>query len=181
LFRQGELFKTQALVVEVLMKKVLLTTLFCVLPLFCWGNVHQHAHLVLVQKSARKLSLIRNGKAIKEFSISLGKNPVGHKLKEGDMRTPEGVYILDWRKKSDRYFRSIHISYPSPKDLGEALERGVDPGGMIMIHGIPPVYERVGKVLKERDWTDGCIAVTNDEMMEIWNSVPDGTPIYILP
>jgi len=163
------------------MKKVILTVLLCMFPLFSWGNVHQQAHLVVVQKSARKLSLIRNGKAIKEFSISLGKNPVGHKIAEGDQRTPEGVYVLDWRKKSDRYFRSIHISYPNPKDLGRALERGVDPGGMIMIHGIPPVYDRVDKELKERDWTDGCIAVTNDEMMEIWNSVPNGTPIYILP
>ncbi len=134
-----------------------------------------------MQKSARKLSLIRNGKAIKEYSISLGENPVGHKIKEGDKRTPEGTYILDWRTESDRYFRSIHISYPNQNDKGLAMERGVHPGGMIMIHGIPPLYDRVGKQLKERDWTDGCIAVTNEEMTEIWNSVPNGTPIQILP
>ena len=166
---------------KLILKKFILTTVLCLFPLFCWANVHHHAHLVVVQKSARKLSLIRNGKAIKEYSISLGKNPVGHKIKEGDKRTPEGSYVLDWRKKSDRFFRSIHISYPNPQDLGQALERGVEPGGMIMIHGIPPVYDRVSGDLKERDWTDGCIAVTNEEMVEIWNSVPDGTPIYILP
>jgi murein L,D-transpeptidase YafK len=163
------------------MKKVIMALGLSLLPLLCWANVQQQAHLVLVQKSARKLSLIRNGKAIKEYSISLGENPVGHKVEEGDKRTPEGVYILDWRKKSDRYFRSIHISYPNQRDMGLAVERGVDPGGMIMIHGIPPLYNRVEKELKERDWTDGCIAVTNEEMTEIWNSVPDGTPIYILP
>ena len=163
------------------MKKVVMALALSLLPLFCWANVQQQAHLVLVQKSARKLSLIRHGKAIKEYSISLGENPVGHKIEEGDKRTPEGVYILDWRRKSDHYFRSIHISYPNQRDKGLAMERGVNPGGMIMIHGIPPLYERVGKELKERDWTDGCIAVTNEEMKEIWNSVPNGTPIFILP
>lgn len=155
--------------------------LLCLSPVSVSARLHPQAQIVLVKKSARKMYLVRNGKALKIYTISLGKNPVGAKTRSGDNRTPEGSYTLDWRKKSSRFYRSIHISYPNREDRSLAMERGEDPGGMIMIHGTPDPYNRIGQELKKRDWTDGCIAVTNDEMREIWNIVPNGTPIYISP
>ena len=161
--------------------RMLLTLGICVLPVFCFATNISKADLVVVHKSKRTMALIKDGQPFREYSVSLGENPKGHKEEEGDKRTPEGEYLLDWRHHSDLYHRSIHISYPNEQDREAARERGVKPGGMIMIHGIPRIYERVADVLKSRDWTDGCIAVNNDEMNEIWNLVQDGTPIHIVP
>jgi murein L,D-transpeptidase YafK len=139
--------------------------------------------LVQVKKSERKLQLIGDGKVVREYRVALGEQPRGHKMQEGDERTPEGNYVLDWRNPNSRFYKSIHISYPNERDILLARFTGVDPGGMIMIHGQPD-YIRSAKVLaeyKRRDWTDGCIAVQNHEMEEIWRIVRDGTPIKILP
>lgn len=136
---------------------------------------------VLVLKSDRVMRLLNNGRTLKEYRVSLGKRPVGHKLQEGDWRTPEGRYILDWRNKNSRFYRSIHISYPNSRDLRRAQRMGADPGGMIMIHGRPSYYSSAAGRYAGRDWTDGCIAVTDSEMDEIWEMVDDGTPIIILP
>jgi murein L,D-transpeptidase YafK len=139
------------------------------------------ADLVLVRKAERKLYLVRDGVPFREYAIALGESPVGHKIMEGDRRTPEGRYLLDWRNPESRFYKSIHISYPSPSDelMAEAL--GVSPGGMIMIHGESeiPVLRRANA--SKDDWTDGCIAVRNEAMEEIWRIVSDGTPIEILP
>ena len=163
------------------MRILLLSLIVSALPFFVFASNLSQADLVLVYTSKSIMALLKDGQSFREYSISLGENPLGHKQEEGDKRTPEGEYLLDWRRDSDYYHRSIHISYPNEEDRQAARERGVKPGGMIMIHGIPKMYERVADILKERDWTDGCIAVSNDEMNEIWNLVEDGTPIRIVP
>jgi murein L,D-transpeptidase YafK len=136
---------------------------------------------LLVKKSERRLYLIKNGKPIKDYKIALGNNPDGHKLQKGDSRTPEGRYVLDWRKNSQNFYKSIHISYPSVRDIQAARQRGVEPGGMIMIHGLPTGFDWTGRSIQDVDWTNGCIAVTNREIDEIWAVVKDGTPIEIMP
>ena len=136
------------------------------------------AESVLVDKSERKLWLISEGRKYREYDISLGKSPLGHKQRLGDKRTPEGRYVIDYRNPESRYHLSLHIDYPREQDLQQALEQGVDPGGNIFIHGLPNGSGR-HTTLKGRDWTDGCIAVNNREIEEIWALVPDGTPIEI--
>ena len=139
------------------------------------------ADLVLIKKSERRLYLMCNGKAVRKYRISLGKNPTGSKQREGDKRTPEGKYILDWRNGHSKFYKSIHISYPNEKDMLSARSEGVNPGGMIMIHGIPDDPDYPEWLFEEIDWTDGCIAVNNRAMDEIWASVDEGTPIKITP
>jgi murein L,D-transpeptidase YafK len=146
-----------------------------------WAGGLPQADSVLVKKSERKLYLIKNGKPFRQYKIALGDNPIGHKQEQGDFRTPEGTYVLDWRKKSGVHYKSIHISYPDRWDILSAKERGVHPGGMVMIHGLPTCRSWKGTCIQDVDWTSGCIAVTNQEIDEIWGSVKDGTPIEILP
>lgn len=137
---------------------------------------------VLVLKSAHQLQLINDGKPLKTYRISLGKGAKkGPKLIEGDKRTPEGFYWLDWRKTSDSYYLSMHISYPNISDAARARREGVEPGGMIMIHGTPDSEESPEQLFHTLDWTDGCIAMRNVDMREVWNLVPDGTMIEIRP
>jgi murein L,D-transpeptidase YafK len=137
--------------------------------------------LVVVRKSARSLQLMRAGRVVKSYRIALGREPAGPKRQEGDGRTPEGVYTLDWRNANSAFHRSIHVSYPRAGDDDHALRWGVSAGGLIMLHGLPNGVpaERVGH--PEVDWTDGCIALTNDEIDEIWSLVEDGTTIIIYP
>ncbi|MBP8926956.1 MAG: L,D-transpeptidase family protein [Pseudomonadales bacterium] len=141
------------------------------------------ADRVLVDKSERKLFLLRNGQAFREFRISLGQAPEGPKMQEGDLRTPEGVYTLDWRNPKSGFYKSIHISYPNDNDRLQAQKRGVSPGGMIMIHGehYIPSLSRIYRLASKKDWTEGCIAINNEEMDELWVTVADGTPIEIRP
>ncbi|TGQ63652.1 murein L,D-transpeptidase [Mesorhizobium sp. M00.F.Ca.ET.186.01.1.1] len=135
--------------------------------------------LVRVHKAERRLELIGDGKALRSYGIALGGDPVGHKHQEGDQRTPEGRYILDWRNPNSIAHKSLHVSYPNTDDLAAAKARGVDAGGMIMIHGQPNGFGWWGWLLQLVDWTDGCIAVTDSDMDEIWAMVADGTPIEI--
>jgi murein L,D-transpeptidase YafK len=137
---------------------------------------------ILVDKSQRRLLLLdeRDG-VIRSYQVALGADPVGHKQQEGDERTPEGRYVIDFRKADSEYHRALHISYPNRADRRWADVRGVPPGGAIMIHGLPKGGEWIGWAHRARDWTDGCIAVTNDEIEEIWSLVQDGTPIEIRP
>jgi murein L,D-transpeptidase YafK len=138
------------------------------------------ADMVLVKKSERKLYLLRDDQPFREYRIALGGNPVGHKQYEGDQRTPEGDYTIDWRNPNSAFHLSLRISYPNEDDIARAAELGVSPGSMIMIHGQPNKFSW-GNWVRRWDWTDGCIAVANDEMAEIWRAVPDGTPIRIKP
>lgn len=137
---------------------------------------------VLVEKSKRRLYVLRDGEPFLEYPVMLGGEPSGPKSRAGDLRTPEGVYTLDWRNPKSRYHKSIHISYPGPSDRQRAEEHGVDPGGMIMLHGEhdDPAMRRLIR-RRARDWTEGCIALNNEFMDEIWQVVPDGTPIEIRP
>lgn len=139
------------------------------------------ADRVVVDKSERRLSLLRGGEVIKSYSVSLGASPAGHKQQEGDERTPEGRYVLDWRNPRSRYYKALHISYPNAQDRAAARRRGVSPGGDILIHGLPNGFDWAAGFLGLVDWTDGCIAVNNSEMDEIWRAVADGTPIEIQP
>ena len=132
---------------------------------------------VLVLKSQRKLYLMQGGKILKRYKVSLGGHPVGPKIREGDRKTPEGKYVLDWHNTESQFYKSIHISYPNENDLARAEKLGVPPGGDLFIHGQPNDFTGPGK--QPGDWTDGCIAVSNQEMDEIWRAVADGTPIEI--
>lgn len=135
---------------------------------------------VFVDKSDRILKLMSDGKAVRSYRIALGGSPSGHKQQEGDQRTPVGVYTLDYKNENSIAHRSIHISYPNDEDKARAKSLGVDPGGDIMIHGQMNGFGHLGWLNQRRDWTDGCIAVTNDEMDEIMASVILGTPIEIV-
>lgn len=136
---------------------------------------------ILVEKSQRRLLLIGDGKTLKSYRISLGKQPVGAKLREGDLRTPEGFYWIDWRRKSEKYNLSMHISYPNARDQAQAKAAGVKPGSMIMIHGTPLDDEYPEWFFHTLDWTEGCIAMKNADMREVWAMVKDGTLIEIRP
>jgi murein L,D-transpeptidase YafK len=137
--------------------------------------------LVVVRKADRRLDLLSSGSIIKTYQIALGGEPVGPKEQEGDEKTPEGVYTIDYRKEDSSFHRALHISYPSAAEQQQAEAYGVDPGGLIMIHGLPNGLGFVGRLHRMLDWTDGCIAVTNSEIEEIWQIVPDGTSIQIEP
>ncbi len=139
------------------------------------------ADRIEVHKSLRRLDLMWQGKRIRSYRMSLGGNPLGHKQQEGDSRTPEGDYRIDWRNPRSKFHLSLHISYPDKRDRANAAKRGVSAGGDIMIHGLPNGWENAGPALAGVDWTDGCIAVDNWAIKEIWDAVPDGTPISILP
>ena len=138
---------------------------------------------VIVHKSERRLELRNNGQTFRQYRVALGGAPRGHKVREGDQRTPEGEYVLNWRKPNSNFYKAIHISYPNRRDQMISQQLGHDPGGMIMLHGLPNYIqsERLRQEYASRDWTQGCIAVQNHEMDEIWNLVPVGTPIRILP
>lgn len=138
---------------------------------------------ILVEKAARKMYLRTGDDIIKEYHIALGSNPVGHKEKEGDGKTPEGKYTISGRNEKSSYHLSLRISYPNKQDKSVAAAKGVSPGGDIMIHGYPNYAPSIAFnfIHQNYDWTAGCIAVTDEEIEEIWKLVPDNTPIEIKP
>jgi murein L,D-transpeptidase YafK len=136
---------------------------------------------VVVYKAQRKLVLFSQAKEVRTYKIALGGEPVGPKTRQGDHKTPEGIYVLDSRNANSRFYKAFHISYPNSNDVAAAKRAGVNPGGDIMLHGLSRQYAWVGKAHVLHDWTDGCIAVTDDEMDEIWKLVRVGTPIEIKP
>jgi murein L,D-transpeptidase YafK len=139
------------------------------------------ADRVVVLKSIRLLELLHDGRAFATFPIALGPHPSGPKREEGDGRTPEGLYVIDWKSMDTPYTRELHISYPDEQDREGARAMGVDPGGAIFIHGLPSDYGPHDPPRWYRDWTEGCISVGNAAIVRIWNAVPVGTPIDILP
>jgi murein L,D-transpeptidase YafK len=141
----------------------------------------ERATLVLVEKADRRLSLYRDDQLIKTYAVALGGNPIGTKERQGDSRTPEGRYTIDLRNDASRFHLSLRISYPDAADRTRAAAAGVSPGGDIFVHGLPNGYDWLGAAHRARDWTDGCIAVTNAEIEEIWSLVAIGTPIEIRP
>jgi hypothetical protein len=150
-----------------------------VLPVAADGNVL--ADRILIEKGARRLTLLSRGAVIAEYPVKLGLSPRGHKQFEGDFRTPEGVYHLSRRNPRSEFFLSVEVSYPNAADRARAKEEGVRPGGAIMIHGQPNVPRKPPEYYANRDWTDGCIAVSNAAMVDIWQRTRIGIPIEIRP
>jgi murein L,D-transpeptidase YafK len=140
-----------------------------------------YADSIVVEKALRSLTLYHAGEPVKRYLVALGKEPVGDKVRQGDSRTPEGLFYIEGRNPHSQFFRSLRISYPSQRHLDQAKELGVKPGGDIMLHGLPPQWAKLGSEHLLYDWTEGCIALTNREIMEIWAAVPDGAPIEIKP
>jgi murein L,D-transpeptidase YafK len=139
------------------------------------------ADRVVVRKGERRLELLRGAEVLRSYRISLGLQPSGHKERAGDFRTPEGRYRLTRRNARSDYFLSIQVSYPDPNDQKKAKANGWDPGGAIMIHGLPNKMRHDPAYYAQRDWTDGCIAVSNSDMVEIWLLTQNYVPIEILP
>ncbi len=139
------------------------------------------ADRVIVRKAARRMDLMHGDTVLRSYRVALGLNPVGPKEQEGDSRTPEGHYQLTRRNPRSEYFLSIQVSYPNDRDLQRARRNRLTPGGSIMIHGLPNELRREPTYYEKRDWTDGCIAVSDSDMLEIWLMTPPDTPIDILP
>jgi murein L,D-transpeptidase YafK len=136
---------------------------------------------VVVHKSQRRLDLMQGSQVVRSYKVALGLVPQGHKERAGDFRTPEGSYALTRRNARSDFFLSIQVSYPNDRDVKHARANGWDPGGSIMIHGLPNRLKREPAYYSGKDWTDGCIAVSNSDMVEIWLLTHDNTPIDILP
>ncbi len=158
-----------------------LLTGLCLLALPAQAGDFPMADKVVVEKENRKLHLMKNGDVFRSFDIALGVAPIGDKEREGDQKTPEGLYLLDTRNPDSDFFLAIHISYPSSMDRADARRKGYDPGGAIMIHGQPNVRTYSAAYYRKEDWTNGCIAVSNSDMIDIWLMTPNEIPIEILP
>lgn len=156
--------------------KTLLPLLLLLCPWLCLAS--PMADMVVVHKSSYSLALMKDGKVLQRFWIALGPAPYGPKLREGDQRTPEGRYLLDYKKADSAFYKAIHISYPNDTDLAKARSRGFSPGGRIMIHG-----QRNGfnPKVQPSNWTNGCIALLNADMDRLWRAIAPGTPIVIYP
>lgn len=157
----------------------------CLIGILVFSHFPVHAQdfadKVIVEKANRILKLIKDNKVIASYHIALGGNPIGHKEQEGDNKTPEGLYTLDFKKPDSAYYKAIHISYPNAEDIKNAKKKGVSPGGAIMIHGQKNGYGAFAAVTQQYDWTLGCIALTNSDMDAVWRSIKIPTPIEIKP
>src|SRR6266403_5500211 len=167
---------------------------FVLLPVACVIGTLLYAHgnlnplppnatidRIVVEKSARRLSIFCHGRKLKSYRIALGRNPIGAKEQEGDLKTPEGIYKIDSRNPQSSFHLALHISYPSEEDNSRAAARGVSAGSDIMIHGIQNGRGWIGAFHRWKDWTLGCVAVTNEEIEELWRVTADGTAIEIRP
>lgn len=152
--------------------------IFALMPL---AAAAEKADLVVVRKSESRLYLEKDGKPFVSFRVSFGSQPKGHKQQEGDERTPEGRYVLDSKNTRSAFHKSIHISYPDAKAVASAKARGVNPGGLIMIHGQKNGFGWLAPVAQWFNWTDGCVGLSNRDMDAVWNAVDVGTPIEIYP
>jgi murein L,D-transpeptidase YafK len=135
--------------------------------------------LVKVEKSISKMYLLDGGKVVKEYHVAFGASPKGHKQQEGDEKTPEGSYSLDYKKENSSFYRAMHVSYPNEQDKENAKKLGVSPGGFIMVHGQRNWLGLFSPITQQFNWTNGCIALTNNEMDEFMDLVKVGTPIQI--
>lgn len=144
-------------------------------------KVPLRADRIVIVKAKRELTLYLANAPVKTYKIALGRSPVGAKQCEGDKRTPEGTYRIDSRNPNSHYHRALHLSYPNATDIARAKQIGCNPGGDIMIHGITNGFGWLGAAHRRVDWTIGCIAVTDEEIEEIWAAVPNGTAVEIRP
>jgi murein L,D-transpeptidase YafK len=139
------------------------------------------ADSIVVEKGERRLTLFYRGFAVRKYRVALGKNPVGDKISIGDYKTPEGLFYIIGRNPQSKFYKSLEISYPDSAHETRAAKLGVSPGGNIMIHGLPPHQAKLGAAHALADWTEGCIAVTNGEIDELWRAVEMGAVINIKP
>lgn len=144
------------------------------------ASAYAEVDLVKVDKSEGKLYLLEGESIIKEYRVAFGANPKGHKQQEGDEKTPEGSYILDYKKEDSSFYRAMHISYPNNVDKENAKLRGVSPGGFIMVHGQRNGFGWLSFIMQVFNWTNGCIALSNSEMDEFMALVKVGTKIEIV-
>lgn len=147
----------------------------------CVAATSAQADKIIILKSDRRMTLLSGDKALKTYKVALGSVPIGPKRVEGDHKTPEGNYVIDAKNAHSQFHLSLHISYPSAADQQRARAMGARPGGAIMIHGLAAPFAYLGPLHRQTDWTDGCVAVTNAEIEEIWKLVPVGTRVEIRP
>lgn len=168
-----------------MVKRIISLTAMSILSYLLFSSIASatlnKADKMVVIKSKRVMMLLKDGEIIKTYRIALGKNSNGRKTQAGDQKTPEGNYIITSRNQHSKYYKAMNISYPNESDIQNAKRLGVSPGNSIAIHGLPKELEDIDKFHRRLDWTDGCIAVTNHEIDEIWQLVSDGTPIEIKP
>jgi murein L,D-transpeptidase YafK len=142
---------------------------------------NESADRIVIVKSARTMTLESSGQPIKSYKVALGGQPIGAKQQQGDHKTPEGEYFVDSKIAHSQFYMALHLSYPSAEDRARARKRGVSPGGDVEIHGLGKKYGWIGARHRLTDWTDGCIAVTNEEIEDIFRIVPVGTRVEIKP
>jgi len=161
----------------------LLTILPCefTVPAFGQGTStpEKKADRIVIVKSTRTMTLMNSGKVLKTYKVALSAHPIGGKERVGDDKTPEGLYTVDWKNAQSKFHLALHVSYPNAADRERAKKLGVDPGGEIEIHGLGAGFGWMGALHRQKDWTAGCIAVTNEEIDEIWKLLAVGTPIEI--
>ena len=150
----------------------------CLLPLLAQAAT---VDLVLVEKNRHRLSLYAGDKLVSSYQVAPGKTPIGAKTCEGDDKTPEGEYRITDRIENSAFHRALHLSYPNAADTARARSLGCQPGGRIMIHGLRNGLGWLGALHRQRDWTAGCIALTNAEIEQVWQQVADGTRVVIRP
>jgi murein L,D-transpeptidase YafK len=150
-------------------------------PLSFHADPHNSVDRILIEKSKRSLSLMSGSRIVKTYKVALGAEPVGAKDRQGDHKTPEGIYSIDGKNPNSQFHKALHISYPSPSDREQAQKLHVLPGGDVEIHGLGAKWGWVGSQHRLKDWTDGCIAVTNEEIDEIYPLVKVGTIVEIRP
>lgn len=139
------------------------------------------ADSIVVVKSKRTMTLFSGNIPVRTYAVALGTQPLGDKVKKGDNKTPEGTYFIDFKNPASKYHKALHISYPDAAHTARANALGVSPGGDIMIHGLPPAYAKIGAEHSKYNWTEGCIAVTDQEIEEIFSAIPTGAVIHIKP
>ena len=161
--------------------KIILVVMLLLISQVLSAQSAQKADSVLVIKSENRLYLMSDGVAVASYRAAFGANPAGHKQMQGDERTPEGQYVLDYKNPNSQFYKSIHVSYPNARDRKNARRLGVDPGGDIMIHGQANGWGWASPVAQFFPWTDGCVALSDKDMDKVWMAVDPGTPIEIRP
>ena len=141
----------------------------------------QRADTILIVKHERKLYLLRDNSPLRSYRIALGLSPTGAKEREWDFRTPEGSYIVDFRQEHSHYFKALHISYPSPADLKRSSALHLPAGRDIFIHGEPNQPTKPDTYYKTRDWTNGCVALSDEDLEDVWNLTAGRTRVEIVP
>ena len=159
--------------------KIFFTILFVLTS--CISFADDKIDIIIVKKAERKLYAVKDDKIVRQYDIALGHNPNGHKQMEGDKKTPEGYYFVDGKNAKSKYFLSLHISYPNYHDEQVALKNKKNPGKHIAIHGLPPTSLLSQYLYNGSDWTEGCIALSNSDMQDLWGLASEGTQILIKP